>query len=88
MTIHPDPIRLTDEQMRLLDDWCARTGRPAAELLAEALDGYRPAESRSSNGTAGETLSDRLLRKGLLGCLTGGPADLSTNPDHMKGFGE
>jgi xanthine dehydrogenase large subunit len=36
----------------------------------------------------GSSLEERLVRKGLLGCLTGGPPDLSTNPKHMEGFGQ
>ena len=36
----------------------------------------------------GESLRDALARRGLLGCLTGGPADLSTNAQHMEGFGD
>ena len=34
------------------------------------------------------TLSDRLKQSGVLGVLSGGPADLSTNPDHMEDFGK
>jgi hypothetical protein len=28
-----------------------------------------------------------LVRLGLLGCIADAPADLSTNPQHMAGFG-
>ena len=33
------------------------------------------------------TLSAYDLAKDLAGCVEGSPTDLSTNPDHMKGFG-
>ena len=37
----------------------------------------------------GETLRDRLIASGVLGGgSTDHPEDLSTNPDHMEGFGE
>ena len=36
---------------------------------------------------SGQSLKDRLEAKGLLGCLAGGPTDLSENPVHMEGFG-
>jgi hypothetical protein len=42
----------------------------------------------SQNGTQAGSLFDRLSRHGLIGCLDAGPEDLSTNPDHMEGFGE
>ena len=34
------------------------------------------------------TLHDALAAAGLLGCIEDGPADLSTNPKYMEGFGE
>jgi predicted DNA-binding antitoxin AbrB/MazE fold protein len=34
------------------------------------------------------TLYDVLSSAGLLGCVDGEPADLSTNPAHMEGFGD
>lgn len=33
------------------------------------------------------SLADRLRKAGLLGAFDGGPDDLSSNPDHMEGFG-
>lgn len=35
-----------------------------------------------------ETCLDIALRIGLLGAYKDAPTDLSTNPDHMEGFGE
>ena len=89
MATSEKPVQLTDEQRRLLDEWSLRTGKAPQEVLAEALREYEPPiASSGSNGRDGESLSQRLARKGLLGCLSGGPPDLSTNPDHMEGFGE
>jgi hypothetical protein len=88
MATNDQPPQLTDAQLRLLGEWSARTGKSPQELLSEALGEYQPPVTRSTNGRQGESLLDRLSRAGLLGCLTGGPADLSTNPDHMEGFGE
>jgi hypothetical protein len=89
MAINNQAVQLTPEQLRLLGEWSARTGKPAQELLAEALGEFQPhAAEQPANGQHGESLSERLSRKGMLGCLAGGPSDLSTNPDHMEGFGE
>ena len=35
-----------------------------------------------------ETAYQRLKRKGFIGCIKGGPSDLSENPKYMEGFGE
>jgi hypothetical protein len=88
MATNDQPVHLTDEQLRLLGQWSIQTGKSAQELLAEALGEYQPLAVQAENGQQGETLLERLSRKGLLGCLSGGPSDLSTNPDYMEGFGE
>ncbi len=36
----------------------------------------------------GMTVHEALVATGLLGCVSDGPSDLSTNPKYMEGFGE
>ena len=45
---------------------------------------------RADGGHSGrENLRDRLIASGVLGCGSSEhPTDLSTNPEHMNGFGE
>ena len=80
-------LELGAELERRVEELARVTGMPATEVVREALDEYA---SRRSNGTepaASETLYDRAKRANLIGCLKGAPADLSTNPTHMEGFG-
>jgi hypothetical protein len=44
----------------------------------------------SANGThaGGRSLFDALNDRGLIGFMQDGPTDLSTNPQHMEGFGQ
>ena len=71
------------------------------EKLAAQLDAQARAERRPKSAVVREALEDRFkskrrrgfvsgydLVKHLCGALKGGPADLATNPAHMKGFGE
>ncbi len=71
------------------------------EALAAQLDSLAREERRSRSAILRDALEFRLSeRKGsrtlraldlvghLCGSLKGGPADLATNPDHMRGFGE
>jgi hypothetical protein len=88
MASHSQQIQLSDEQLRMLSEWSARTGKPVEEVLTDALRDYKPTESLNGGQVSGESLLARLTRSGLLGCLSGGPPDLSTNPAHMEGFGE
>jgi hypothetical protein len=82
-------FRLTDDQIRLLGELSARTGKPNAELIAEALHQYDAATLQQGGAShQSASLSTWLSQRGLLGCLDGGGPDLSTNPDHMEGFGE
>lgn len=48
------------------------------EVVRDALEAYTAAEGSS----VGSAVSD------LKGCLKGLPRDLSTNPKHLKGYGE
>jgi hypothetical protein len=89
MATDPNAFQLTPEQLAMLGQAAARTGKPPAEVLTEALRQYQsPVESAAGNGAQQISLYDRLARKDLIGCLSGGPADLSTNPKYMEGFGE
>jgi metal-responsive CopG/Arc/MetJ family transcriptional regulator len=65
------------------------------ELEAEAREkGVRPSdvvrqalEEHVRQRTPRETCYDLAQRLGILGSAQGLPADLSTNPKHMEGFG-
>jgi hypothetical protein len=81
-------IQLTDAERRLVYELAERTGKPWTNVLNEALSQYRqkvvaPVLDSSSR----DSWHDRLHRHGLVGSLRGGPADLSSNPSHMQGFG-
>lgn len=55
-------------------------GRPESEIVREALENYfRQAGTESAYELAKQA--------GLIGRVKGAPQDLSTNPNHLKGFG-
>jgi hypothetical protein len=87
MNTLPNQIVLTSEQRERLARLVEETGRPWPELLEEALAAYHPRPA-SPNCQEGESFFDRASRSGLIGCVQGGPSDLSTNPKYMEGFGE
>ena len=71
------------------------------EKLAAQLEALARSQRRSKSAVVREALEDRFktkrsrgsvvafdLVKHLCGSLKGGPSDLATNPEHMKGFGE
>jgi hypothetical protein len=89
MDTDPHHVQLSPEQLSLLGQFSVRTGKPPEEVLSDALRQYRPAPDAPPSKVAnGKSLYDKLARKGLIGCLSGGPPDLSTNPKYMEGFGE
>ena len=57
-------------------------------LVAELTNSAAPQNGLSTvdNGRI-ETLYDVMEASGLVGFMTDGPTDLSTNPKHMEGFG-
>lgn len=85
MSTSPDQIALTAEQKERLARLADQTGKPWDVVLGEALARYP--HDQTSNG-AGESFYDAAMRMGLIGCVSGGPADLSVNRQYMEGFGE
>jgi hypothetical protein len=72
-----------------IEVYARAAGISAAEVVRRAFDQFEAGQ----NGQ--RTVSDRsgydvLLEAGLIGALAGSegtPTDLSTNPEHMEGFG-
>jgi predicted DNA-binding antitoxin AbrB/MazE fold protein len=58
---------------------------PENEVLRFALV---EAPTRDRAPREGQSFYDVLVEAGLLGCIKGGPSDVSTNPKYMEGFGE
>lgn len=54
---------------------------------AKSRGGDRSEGIRSDSAPEDRTLFDVFDEAGLIGCVHGAPADLSTNPRHMEGFG-
>ncbi|HEY4233070.1 MAG TPA: hypothetical protein VGM76_06575 [Lacipirellulaceae bacterium] len=89
MDTEPHQIPLSAENWAILVDLSTRTGKPPETVLADALWKYEPSQpSPNRNGTDSESAYDSLARSGFIGCIKGGPPDLSTNPKYMEGFGE
>jgi hypothetical protein len=87
MSIDFQQIQLGDDERKLLAALADQTGKPWGEILREALSLFRSKTvPRDENGNEGRSLYDALMGRGLIGCLDG-PADLSTNPKYMEGFG-
>ena len=59
-----------------------RRGASKSAIVREAIEDYF-----AKNGTA-SSLSVAELAKELIGCVDGGPTDLSYNKKYMKGYGK
>ncbi|HVT59484.1 MAG TPA: CopG family transcriptional regulator [Thermoanaerobaculia bacterium] len=57
-------------------------GVTKSALIREALERYLAAGAGPARGSFLE------LAKEYAGCLEGGPADLSSNPEHLEGYGQ
>lgn len=86
MAINPEEIKLTPEQRERLAQIAEQSGQPWQDLLERVL-GKLPGQQ--PNGPVGKKSAYDLLNEaGLIGCIGGGPADVSSNPQYMEGFGE
>ena len=81
-------IAITPEQFALLSQWARQTGKTQAELLEAALRSFDPETAVEATPADGTTFYDRLNSAGLIGCIKEAPVDLSTNLQHMEGFGK
>jgi hypothetical protein len=86
MATTPNEISLSAEQQQQLAALANRADKPWQQVFAEALAAYVPV-AQLGNGIEAETFFDAASRLGLIGCLEGGPSDLSKNPKYMEGFG-
>ena len=86
MSISPDQIALSADQRERLARLADKTGKSWDAVLQEALASFEQATLARTTGS--ETVYEAMTRLGLLGSAEGGPADLSTNPEHLEGFGE
>ena len=71
-------VKLPEPLAAWLSRRAAELGRPQSDLVREALQ-------RSKEGSGGASCHD--LFADVCGVIEG-PRDLSTNPRHMRGFGE
>jgi len=74
-------IRIPESLGKRLKKSAGLKGQPESEVVREALEGYL-------RQNAGQSAFEMAKQAGLIGRLKGAPKDLSTNPRHMRGFGE
>lgn len=74
-------IRLSKELEKRLAALVRRSGRTESEVVRDAIADY------CARDTEEPSAYDVLKKSGLIGCARGLPADLSTNPKYMEGFG-
>lgn len=75
-------VKIPSELERTLDMLAARTHQTRSELVRQALQSFVQAHEAQ-----GDTASLLDAMPDLVGCFSGGPADLSVNPAHLSEFG-
>lgn len=75
-------IKLTQTQQDALRKAATAKGVSDSFMVREALDAYLLEPSRASSPRSAADAAAHLI-----GSLDGTPADLSTNPKYLKGFG-
>ena len=74
-------VRVDARLKQQLEAEASEKGVSPSEIVRQAL------EEHMRQRTPRETCLDLAKRLGILGSAKGLPADLSTNPEHMEGFG-
>lgn len=75
-------IKIPSDLAGALEKAVQRTHLSKSELVRRALVAYTARQEESRFVSALDKAGD------LVGCFTGGPKDLSSNPKHLAGFGK
>jgi len=75
-------IRVSESLVKRLKKHAGMKRRSESALVREALENYLGETPLSSSAY------DLAKEADLIGCVRGGPSDLSTNRKHFEGFGE
>jgi predicted DNA-binding protein len=75
-------IRISETLVKRLKKHAGMRRRSESALVREALESYLAEAPASSSAY------DLARESGLIGCVRGGPSDLSTNRKHFEGFGK
>lgn len=72
-----------------IDDFLKRFDQLSVEQREQLLDELELRQVVPKNGSASmRTLYDAFHERGLIGSIEGAPADWSSNPDYLEGFGK
>jgi hypothetical protein len=88
MATDPSAVQLTPEQQALVAQLADASGENWSATLDQALGNFAKQRHQEMPAATNESFIAAARRLGLVGCLKGGPPDLSTNPIYMEGFGE
>jgi predicted transcriptional regulator len=81
MSNHRISVRISQALRQRIAAMVRKSGRTESDIAREALEDY--CEKQSAEKSA----YDVFFEAGLIGDATGLPADFSTNPKYMEGFG-
>jgi hypothetical protein len=71
-----------------LDDILRRAADLTAEQRVELIRKLQQTATQNNGTDSGRTLFDAFNDHGMIGSITDAPADWSTNPKYMEGFGK
>jgi metal-responsive CopG/Arc/MetJ family transcriptional regulator len=82
MSIGRITVRVDESLHERLGSVAEAAGKSESQVVREALENYL---DRQEEG--GATAFDLCKKAGMIGCIKGGPKDMSSNPKHLEGFG-
>ena len=75
-------VKIPPELEQAVDALAARTHQTRSELVRQALHAFVQQHGQPAAGSLLDAVPD------LVGCFSGGPADLASNPAHLAEFGQ
>lgn len=81
-------LKIEENVQRRIEAFARQHGSTPADVVREAFEEYVIKRNGPQKEVAvEESAYEAFKRAGLIGCVKGGPSDLSTNQKYMEGFG-
>ena len=80
-------LSLDADLERRIEAFARATESTPSDVVRKAFEEYEANHNGARAGAADESAYEAFKRAGIIGCVKGGPSDLSTNPKYLEGLG-
>lgn len=80
-------VSLDADLERRIEAFARAANCTPGDVLRKAFEEYEASHNGARQGAPDESAYEAFQRAGVIGCIKGGPSDLSTHPKYLEGLG-